>query len=198
MSRILAFFRGLLSLPFRLIRAPFIGFARASAASAPSAAAPESDEPYTMTFADFMENLRELRERVLKSILGLVVGSILGLFLAGPTLEFLKGPYCRVVPPDKGCELVILGPTGGVISYFRVTLMLGAIIAIPMMSYQVLMFIMPGLRRNEKRVVLMSLPAITLLFLIGVAFSWFILMPPALGFLEGLSRFGMVESISQD
>jgi sec-independent protein translocase protein TatC len=50
------------------------------------------------------------------------------------------------------------------------------------------MFVMPGLKRKEKRVILMSLPAITLLFLVGAAFAWFVLMPPALGFLEGFQQ----------
>ncbi len=63
--------------------------------------------------------------------------------------------------------------------------MLGAMIAIPVLTYQILMFVVPGLTRRERRYVLLALPIITLLFVVGAAFAWFILMPPALGFLQG-------------
>ena len=66
--------------------------------------------------------------------------------------------------------------------------MMGAGFAIPLITYQLLMFIFPGLTRKERRIVLMSLPAISLLFVVGVVFSWFVLMPPALGFLEGFQQ----------
>jgi sec-independent protein translocase protein TatC len=63
--------------------------------------------------------------------------------------------------------------------------MVGAILAIPIITYEILMFILPGLTRKEKHMVLAALPAVTGLFLTGIAFAWFVLIPPALGFLEG-------------
>jgi sec-independent protein translocase protein TatC len=92
-------------------------------------------------------------------------------------LEFLQAPY--------GERFILLDPTGGVIQYFRVSLLVGAIISIPVMTYQILAFILPGLTKKEKRLLILSIPPITVLFLIGVAFAWFILIPPALGFLIG-------------
>jgi sec-independent protein translocase protein TatC len=47
------------------------------------------------------------------------------------------------------------------------------------------MFVLPGLHPHEKRVLLAVLPVVTLLFLVGVVFTWYVLIPPALGFLEG-------------
>jgi sec-independent protein translocase protein TatC len=152
------------------------------------------------------EHLDELRKRFFRAAIALVIGVTIGLTIATPALEYLRTPYCQVraandaaergeevdpaniVIDDVECPFLVLGPTGGVVAYFRVSLMLGAIIAIPMITYQLLMFIMPGLKRKEKRVILMSLPAITLLFLVGTAFAWFVLMPPALGFLEGFQQ----------
>lgn len=154
----------------------------------------------------FFEHLDELRKRLVRAALALVIGTGIGLALAGPSLEYLQEPYCKIVAlndaaaageeidPDnitlnpERCRFQTLGPTGGVVAYFRVSLMLGAIIAIPMITYQLLMFIFPGLTRKEKRIVVLSLPAVTLLFLIGTGFSWFVLMPPALGFLEGFQQ----------
>ncbi|MAU12093.1 MAG: twin-arginine translocase subunit TatC [Anaerolineaceae bacterium] len=133
----------------------------------------------------FFSHLNELRIRVTRAFFAVVIGTFIGFFLADKVLAILQVPYCELVEQAEQCELVILGPTGGIVVFFRVALMLGAIIAMPMITYQVMMFVLPALKRGEKRIVLLSIPAITILFLVGVAFSWFILLRPALGFLEG-------------
>jgi sec-independent protein translocase protein TatC len=130
----------------------------------------------------FFEHLDELRQRLFKAAFALVIGTAIGVAVASPVLGYLMEPYCAIT---EDCRLVSLGPTGGVVAYFRVALLIGGIIAIPTITYQLLMFIFPGLTRKERRTVLRAIPAITGLFLIGVAFSWLVLMPPALGFLEG-------------
>lgn len=132
----------------------------------------------------FFEHLTELRQRLTKAVISLVIGTVVGFGLGGPALEILRGPYCLIREPDP-CELLIIDPTGTIIVYFRVALMIGGILSVPMMTYQLLMFILPGLTRREKRYVLWSIPATTFLFFIGAFFAWFVLMPPALGFLEG-------------
>lgn len=123
-----------------------------------------------------LEHLDELRERLFKAALGLVVGTVIGFFFAGPVIEYLIKPY--------GQRLQIIDPTGSVVAYFRVSLMIGAVLSIPITTYQLLMFILPGLTRKEKRVLLTALPAITGLFLVGVIFAWFVLIPPAFDFLS--------------
>ncbi len=130
------------------------------------------------------EHLAELRDRLLRSMLVVVLGAVLGFIIAGFTLEYLIQPYSDLYP-EEGRQLVILGPTGAIVAYLRVSLMVGGIVASPIVTYQILMFIIPGLTRRERRYLLRSLPAITGLFLIGVAFAWFVLIPPAVGFLEG-------------
>lgn len=124
----------------------------------------------------FFEHLDELRRRLFRALIALIIGTVIGLAFATPVLEYLVSPY--------GERLQTLGPTESVVSYFRVSLMIGGILAIPLITYQVMMFIVPGLTRRERRMVLLSLPAITLLFLVGVGFAWFLLVPPALDFLQ--------------
>jgi sec-independent protein translocase protein TatC len=63
--------------------------------------------------------------------------------------------------------------------------MSAGIISIPFITYQLLMFIMPGLTDKEKRWVLMSIPFATGFFLLGVAFAWFVMLPTAFEFLYG-------------
>lgn len=133
----------------------------------------------------FFEHLEELRQRVFKALIALILGTIVGLVIATPLMRYLITPYCAAVGSIDQCRLVSLGPTGSVVSYFRVALMSGAILAIPVMTYQLLMFIVPGLTSKERRILMISIAPITLLFLVGAAFAWFVLMPPALGFLEG-------------
>ncbi|NDJ76521.1 MAG: twin-arginine translocase subunit TatC [Chloroflexi bacterium] len=123
-----------------------------------------------------LSHLNELRQRLIRSVLVLVVGVLLAAFFTGPLLRYLIEPY--------GKELQVLGPTESVVMYFRVALLFGAIMASPFITYQLFMFVAPGLHRGEKRVIYLSLPATTGLFLFGVVFAWFIMVPAAFGFLR--------------
>lgn len=136
---------------------------------------PEADEAELRM--GFFEHLNELRGRLFKAAVALVLGTLVGIVVAAPVLEYLIRPY--------GERLAALGPTEPIVAYFRVSLMVGGALAIPVITYQLLMFVLPGLTRKEARMVLTALPAITLLFAVGAAFAWFILVPPALGYLEG-------------
>lgn len=133
------------------------------------------------------EHLNELRSRVMWAFGSVLVGTIVGVFFAGDVLNLLREPYCRVVELPSDCQLAILDPTGGIFEYFRIALLVGGILAIPILTFQSMMFVLPALTWKEKRGVLLSLPVITLLFIIGVFFAWSMLLPPALGFLEGFA-----------
>jgi sec-independent protein translocase protein TatC len=129
-----------------------------------------------------LAHLDELRIRLMRSAVALVIGVVIAFFFAGHLADYMRQPYCQIVPDE--CRLNLLSPTEGVLVYFRVALMLGAAIVIPYITYQVMLFVLPGLTRKERRFVWSSLPAIALLFIAGALFAWFILIPPALGFLE--------------
>ncbi|GAB4445925.1 MAG: twin-arginine translocase subunit TatC [Anaerolineae bacterium] len=121
-------------------------------------------------------HLEELRDRLIKSAIALGVCTVLAAIFTTQILELLIAPY--------GHKLQVLGPTEGISIYFRVALTAGAVLAMPFLIYQFLMFILPGLEPNEKRYVFWGVPAAFSLFLIGVAFAWFILLPSAIGFLS--------------
>ena len=139
---------------------------------------PPADSEEDELRMSLLEHLDELRQRLFKAALALVIGTVVGTIFASDVLEFLKRPYGEQA-------FVALGPTDSIVSYFRVALMIGAIISVPMITYQVLMFVLPGLTRKERRLVLTALPGITLLFLIGVVFTWLLLIPPAINFFAG-------------
>lgn len=132
----------------------------------------------------FFEHLNELRKRVTWSFAVLVLTTAFGVFWAGTAFEYMLTPYCTL-QGVLDCRLQTLGPTDGIVAYFRVSLLIGSVFAVPFITYQILAFALPGLTRMEKRFVILSLPFVALLFIVGVLFSWFILIPPALGFLQG-------------
>lgn len=141
---------------------------------------PPDDEQLRM---GILEHLAELRQRLLRSFIALAVGVGVGILLAEPVLEILLQPY-RDINPEEARRLLVLGPTGAVVNYFRVALLVGGVIAVPAITYQIMMFVLPGLTKRERRYVLMTLPAISALFVVGILFAWYILMPPAMAFLE--------------
>ena len=121
-------------------------------------------------------HLEELRDRLVISAIAVGVGTVISAAFTNQILELLISPY--------GNKIVALGPTEGIAVYFRVALTAGLVLAMPVLIYQLLMFILPGLEESEKRYVFWGVPAATLLFLTGVAFAWFILLPTAIGFLS--------------
>lgn len=122
-------------------------------------------------------HLEELRDRLVVSAITVFITTLIAAAFTTQILELLISPY--------GNKLQILGPTEGISIYFRVALTAGLVLAMPMLIYQLLMFILPGLEQNEKKYVYWGVPAATMLFLVGVSFAWFILLPAAIGFLSG-------------
>jgi sec-independent protein translocase protein TatC len=130
-----------------------------------------------MTLAD---HLRELRERLLKSVIALVVGTVVGLAFAEQILKVLLAPY----GPAK--QLLVTSPISPLTNVFTVSVTTGAILALPFILYQALAFIFPGLLPHERRWVMIALPFGFGLFLLGVLFAFFVMLPAAVGFLTGI------------
>jgi sec-independent protein translocase protein TatC len=123
-----------------------------------------------------LEHLDEMRDRLVKTGIAVIVATFIVAVFTPQILEFLIVPY--------GQKLLVIGPTEGIAIYFRVALTGGLVLAMPMVIYHLLMFIMPGLTEDEVRYVRLGVPAATLLFLIGISFAWFVLIPTAIDFLS--------------
>jgi sec-independent protein translocase protein TatC len=122
-----------------------------------------------------LNHLNDLRIRVSWALAGLVLATIFSFIFAPQLLEFLITPY--------GDRLQLIRPTEGIEIYFKVSLLLGAILAMPYILYQLWLFIAPGLQPHERRYVYFFVPSATALFLIGVIFTWYVLLPAAVFFL---------------
>lgn len=125
------------------------------------------------------EHLGELRDRLFKAVIALVLGAGLGIALSRQILEFLLIPYPRQ-------DLLVTSPTEAISNIFTVALVFGAMLSLPVIVYQVLAFILPGLLPNEKRWIAIGVPAGFLLFLLGATFAYFIMLPAAVGFLTSI------------
>ncbi len=135
------------------------------------------------TEATILDHLNELRKRLTWVVGGLAVMTILSFVFAEPLLNFLLRPYAASSP--LGAELQTLRPTEGIETFFKVALMAGGILSMPFTLYQLWLFISPGLTKKERRYVYIFLPSALLLFGLGIAFAWFILVPASVQFLAG-------------
>jgi sec-independent protein translocase protein TatC len=123
-----------------------------------------------------MQHLIELRSVLVKAVIALVICSLAAAVFTPQILEFLIAPY--------GQSLQTIDPTENISIFLRVSLMSGAILAMPIFVYLLWSFIAPGLEAKEKRYVRLLVPGATVMFLLGVAFAWGLMLPAAIGFLS--------------
>jgi sec-independent protein translocase protein TatC len=86
--------------------------------------------------------------------------------------------------PLNGAKLIATGPTDTLINVFKISFVIGASIAMPLIVYQLVAFAAPGLYPHEKRALLLTLPAIFALFILGMAFAFYVMLPVAINFLQ--------------
>lgn len=127
-----------------------------------------------------LQHIEELRQRLIRAIIALAVGVVVGTFLTPMTLEALTKPT-----KDLGIELQALRPTESTAVFFKVSIVIGVVIAMPIIVYQLFLFVAPGLESREKRYVLIGAPLAALSFAAGVVFAAYVLLPAALPFLTG-------------
>jgi sec-independent protein translocase protein TatC len=121
-------------------------------------------------------HLAELRIRVIRSVIFVTITTTLSFIFWHQILGIL-------VRPAPGISLVFIEVTEMIGVVFRVCLISGIILAMPYLVFQLLMFVSPALTRKEKKYVYLVLPWVTGMFLGGVAFTYFVLLPPAMKFL---------------
>lgn len=138
------------------------------------------DEAKEGKYMTIMDHLRELRYRLMVSALTVVVTTGISIYFAGRMLNFLKKP---AEDRSDAFFLIFTEPMEGLVAYFRIALMAGITFAMPMLIYQTLMFVSPALTSKEKRWVYSIVFGASLAFAAGVAFAFYIALPPALGFL---------------
>ncbi len=151
------------------------------AAQPPPADSPPSDAEETSRTLTILGHLQELRYRAMISAAALVIGIAVSFWpLTGIVIDFLAQPGEDNV---KDFNLIFTEPLEYWTSYFRVSLLLGFTISMPVHVYQLLAFVSPGLTWNERKWLYPIVIGATLSFLAGAAFAYYIELPPALSFL---------------
>jgi sec-independent protein translocase protein TatC len=130
-----------------------------------------------------MGHLGELRKRITYIAIAVVVCTIVAFIEKDWVWMVLMRPLNNTELAGQG--LAVFGPTEGFMQVIKVSLYAGLIVSLPFMLYQFWAFIMPALYENEKRSVLPYVAFTTGLFLAGVAFGYFVVLPVGLRFLVG-------------
>lgn len=131
--------------------------------------------------ASLSPHLFELRRRLFIILGAVTIGMLIGFIFAEPILNVLAQPVGGL----QNLQAIELTESVGV--YVRVALMIGGIMAMPIIVYELVAFVAPGLLPHEKRVLFIALPFIFLSFVVGAAFAYFIMLPVAIPF---LANFG--------
>ena len=148
--------------------------------------------------APLMEHLAELRTRLITSVVAFSVAMIAAFAVAGPIFNFLAAPLARLlVEHGQKPELIYTGLQQGFFTQVRISVFGGFILAFPVIGYQLWRFVAPGLYKQEKRAFLPFLIASPLLFFLGCAFAFYVLIPLVYDFFLGFQQFG-ADSIDGD
>ena len=121
----------------------------------------------------FISHLVELRDRLVKAVIGVAIVCIALLAWPGPAMiyDFLAAPMLASLP--VGAKMIATGVSAPFLVPMKVTLVLALIISLPWVFYQAWAFVAPGLYAHEKRLVLPLVISSSLLFIAGVAFCYF-------------------------
>ncbi len=145
---------------------------------------PGTDEAGEMSFLDHLE---ELRWRVVKALIGVVLGMIVcWVFIDWIMNDILLKPVlsanANLLPGQPPIRLQNLKPFGQLFLYMQVAIIGGIILSVPNLLYQLWAFIAPGLLQKERRHIRAIVFFSSVCFLGGIAFAYFVMLPAALGF----------------
>ncbi|GAB3146151.1 twin-arginine translocase subunit TatC [Micromonospora sonneratiae] len=124
-----------------------------------------------------VEHIRELRNRLFRASLAIVVGFVVGMWLADPVFDLLQQPYCDLPnfrAADGTCQMVQLGPADGFLLKLKIALWVGLIVAAPVWLYQLWAFVAPGLHRHERRYAYAFAGIAAPLFAAGAVLAYFV------------------------
>jgi sec-independent protein translocase protein TatC len=147
--------------------------------------------PFVDDKMSFLEHLGELRVRIVRALIALLVGTVIGLPFSQRIVDWLARPVTRL-----NYSLVFTAPAEAFWVQMKVGLIVGIFIAAPAILWQIWMFIAPGLHTHEKKYAAPFVIIGSLLFLGGGAFSLLVVTPYAIQFLLSYARPGLTPMIT--
>lgn len=123
-----------------------------------------------------VEHIREFRNRLIVALVTLAITTAIAFPFADRALQILVSPLDQTP--------IALSPTDAIVQYFKVALVGGVALAMPMILYQIVAFLLPALTSRERRYIFIFLPFATLLFVGGVLFAALIALPVSVAWLQ--------------
>ncbi|CUH85606.1 twin-arginine translocase subunit TatC [Thalassovita mediterranea] len=141
--------------------------------------------------APLIEHLAELRTRLIRSVLAFVVGMVICFTFGGQLLDFLLQPIEKTMRAlgNPNPVMQYTAPQEYFFTLIRISMVGGLVLSFPVIAYQLWRFVAPGLYKNEKSAFLPFLIASPALFLLGAAFSHYVVIPLAMAFFLGFADF---------
>ncbi|MBD0379674.1 twin-arginine translocase subunit TatC [Paenibacillus sedimenti] len=130
-----------------------------------------------------VEHLGELRKRIMWILIALIIGMAGGLICAKPIIRYLKN-----IPPADDIGWNVFSPWDALRLYMNFGLAVGILITLPVALYHIWAFVKPGLREVEQKASIIYIPAAFFLFLLGIAFGYFVVFPMAFFFTSSISK----------
>jgi sec-independent protein translocase protein TatC len=127
-----------------------------------------------------IDHLRDLRTSLTRSLWGIVIGFVMCYQYTDVLFDFIRAPIAPYLPSGG---LVFTGPIDKFFAHLKVAFFSGILISSPWWIYQIWNFVAPGLYKHERKATVCFIVAGTVLFLIGFAFTYFVVFPMAFKFL---------------
>lgn len=142
-----------------------------------------------MTEQPLVAHLIELRQRLVRAIIGIVVIFVVLFHWSGDIYALLAKPMMDVLP--AGTNMIATDVTTPFFVPMKVTMMVAFVLALPNTLYQIWAFIAPGLYSHEKRLIVPVMASSILLFVLGMAFAYFLVFPVVFGFMTAVTPTGV-------
>ncbi|MBP3722704.1 MAG: twin-arginine translocase subunit TatC [Selenomonadaceae bacterium] len=149
----------------------------------------EDNEPTDDGSMSLIKHLEELRYRIIRSLLAVFVGSAVSYYFIDVIMKYLTLPVGK---------LYYLQPSEAFFTYLKVAVAAGFLLALPVVFYHVWRFFLPALTTGERKVIAILVPISVLLFFIGLAFSFFFVLPAAVKFFMGFGGEDLQAMFSVD
>lgn len=131
----------------------------------------------------FLDHLEELRWRIIKSLIAVLVGGIITFFFVDKIISFLIAPTKRL---SINMQLQVLRVQGMFLIKWGLAIVGGVILALPVLTYQLVQFVAPGLYSNEKRYLYPFVFSSYIFFLVGIVFAYTVIIPFSLRFFTSM------------
>ena len=148
-----------------------------------------SQEPEQLAEGTLISHLLELRDRLLRAFLAVILAFVPTAFFANEIFTFVAQPLIDQLP--KGASLIATSVISPFMTPFKLAFFVALFAAMPVVLYQVWAFVAPGLYRHEKRFALPLLVSSIILFYVGIAFAYFAVFPVMFQFFASTTPAGV-------